>query len=204
MTVKSKRERSFVGVLFSIMVLFVGSALVRLIDAAGPAFAVERSVAEPVRLSDQSSEKITSDELNRLLLLLNERENSLDGKERELSQIEGELSEQETVVSAKLIELAKAEKSLRDIIAIAEEAAENDLTRLTAVYEKMKPKDAARLFGEMDAEFAAGFLARMKTDISAQILASMDPKTAYAISAIVAGRHDGLEVSAQARALLTE
>ena len=48
---------------------------------------------------------------------------------------------------------------------------------------------AALMFAVMDADFAAGFLARMKPEAAAAIMAGLDPKVAYTISAVLAGRN---------------
>jgi flagellar motility protein MotE (MotC chaperone) len=60
---------------------------------------------------------------------------------------------------------------------------------LTAVYETMKPKDAAALFEAMQPEFAAGFLGRMRPEAAGAILAGMSPEAAYAASLLLAGRN---------------
>ncbi|NHX27768.1 hypothetical protein HA397_27890, partial [Escherichia coli] len=82
-----------------------------------------------------------------------------------------------------------AEDSLRATLTLAETAAESDLARLTAVYENMKPKDAAGLFEQMSPDFAAGFMGMMRPDAAAQIMAALDPATAYSISVVLAGRN---------------
>ena len=74
-------------------------------------------------------------------------------------------------------------------MAYADTAAEGDLARLTAVYENMKPKDAAALFEEMDPDFAAGFLGRMRADSAAGIMAGLSPPVAYSVSVLLAGRN---------------
>jgi flagellar motility protein MotE (MotC chaperone) len=53
----------------------------------------------------------------------------------------------------------------------------------------MKPKDAAALFETMEPEFAAGFIARMLPDSAAKVMSGLDPKVAYTISVILAGRN---------------
>jgi flagellar motility protein MotE (MotC chaperone) len=85
--------------------------------------------------------------------------------------------------------LKEAETSLTATMALASSAAEDDLTQLTAVYENMKPKEAAQVFAAMDPKFAAGFLGRMRTDAAAAIMAGLEPDTAYAISVLLAGRN---------------
>ena len=57
------------------------------------------------------------------------------------------------------------------------------------IHENMKPKDAAALFEEMAPEFAAGFLGRMRPDAAGAVMAGLDPKTAYTISVLLAGRN---------------
>ena len=41
----------------------------------------------------------------------------------------------------------------------------------------------------MDPGFAAGFIARMKPEAAAAVLAGMDPQKAYLVSAVLAGRN---------------
>jgi flagellar motility protein MotE (MotC chaperone) len=74
-------------------------------------------------------------------------------------------------------------------LALADGAAEDDLVRLTAVYEAMKPADAAALFQTMAPEFAAGFLGRMRAEAAAAVISGMTPESAYSISVLIAGRN---------------
>ncbi len=69
------------------------------------------------------------------------------------------------------------------------EQLEKDIQNLTAVYQAMKPKDAAALFETMSPDFAAGFLGRMPPDSAAAILSGMSAEAAYGVSVIVAGRN---------------
>ena len=95
----------------------------------------------------------------------------------------------ESAIETKLAALVDAEEKLRETLALADGASEGDLTRLTSVYEKMKPKDAAALFEEMDPAFAAGFLGRMRPETAAGVLARLSPTAAYTISVMLAGRN---------------
>lgn len=117
------------------------------------------------------------------------RENEINERERQAKVQAEALATARAEIDKKLAQLEAAEKKLRSTIALADEAAENDLARLTTVYENMKPKDAAALFEEMDPEFAAGFMGRMRPDAAANILAGLSPQIAYSISAILAGRN---------------
>ena len=51
----------------------------------------------------------------------------------------------EEAISKRMAELSAAEDDLKKTLQIADGAAEADLTRLTAVYEAMKPADAAKV-----------------------------------------------------------
>ena len=85
---------------------------------------------------------------------LKQREEALEEKEKALEIAHG-------AIETRLAVLQQAEQDLRETLALANKAAETDLTRLTDVYQNMKPKDAAALFETMDPSFAAGFLSRM-------------------------------------------
>ncbi len=95
----------------------------------------------------------------------------------------------ETALTRQLAEVEAAEAALAATLALADKAAEGDLERLTAVYQAMKPKEAAALFEAMAPEFAAGFLARMRPDAAAAILAGMSPEAGYRVSLLLAGRN---------------
>lgn len=125
----------------------------------------------------------------RLLEAMSAREKRLKAREVSLNDRMAALRLSEKAIDARLVELTAAEKSLKETIAIVDGAAEQDLARLTTVYEAMKPAEAAALFSAMTPEFAAGFLGRMKPESAALVLSGMQPDAAYAISVLVAGRN---------------
>lgn len=121
-----------------------------------------------------------------------EREGRLASQEAAIADREAALALADEAITLRLDELKKAEEELRATLAMADGAAEEDIARLVAVYETMKPKDAARLFDAMDAEFAAGFLGNMRPDAAAAVMAGMTPEKAYAVTAILAGRNSSV------------
>jgi flagellar motility protein MotE (MotC chaperone) len=191
------RTRSGRGALVVIACLFLGSALAR--TAAGPASALaEAGVARADTSASPSGGRapiLTEDDLARLLQQLGAREAAVAEREREAATrlAAAELAEERA--RATLAELEAAETALRATIALADGAAENDLAQLTAVYENMKPQQAAPLFQQMAPEFAAGFLGRMRPDAAAAILSGLAPDSAYAISVILAGRNADVPIS---------
>lgn len=95
----------------------------------------------------------------------------------------------EQAISQRMAEMTAAESALKATLSIADGAAEKDLERLTAVYEVMKPSDAAKIFATMAPEFAAGFLGRMRPEAAAAVMAGMTPDQAYSITVLIAGRN---------------
>ena len=120
---------------------------------------------------------------------LKTRDAALSAREAELKDRLAALALAEDAINKRMDELATAEADLKKTLQIADVAAEADLTRLTAVYEAMKPADAAKLFAEMAPDFAAGFLGRMNPGAAASVMAGMEPGKAYSISVLIAGRN---------------
>jgi len=192
---KSKRLRRG-GALMMLAVLLMGSAAVRLGLEAGPAIAREvASLQEPG--SEQPEHKgeahqasmPSSAELQTMLAAFQQREQALAAREAEIQDRMKALEIADQAIDRKLAALQETEDKLRATLALADGATEADVTRLTSVYEQMKPKEAAALFEEMDPGFAAGFLARMQPEAAAGIMAGLSPEAAYTISVVLAGRN---------------
>ncbi len=176
-------------------VFLIGSAVLRVALEAGPAIA--REVAElgaPHTNGPSSSELMNahapdSEELQTMLAAFQKREEMLSAREAELEDRMRALEIADRAIDQKLDDLRVAEENLLGTLALADGAAETDVGTLTAVYENMKPKDAAALFEEMDPSFAAGFLARMRPESAAGVMAGLSPEAAYTISVVLAGRN---------------
>ncbi|WP_175581690.1 MotE family protein [Pseudooceanicola sp. HF7] len=124
---------------------------------------------------------------------------AFDAREARLAQREAQIRDRmnalaiaDEEIEKKLAQLSEAEEALRQTLALADSAAENDINRLVAVYENMKPKDAAALFEQMDPEFSAGFLGRMQPAAAAAVMAGLSPDRAYTVSVILAGRNSSV------------
>ncbi len=177
---------------FVIILCFLGSGALRLAEN-GQAIAAEitEASADLMNATPQNAalECPAPFEPEEMVLAIREREASLDVLEQRLMDREQVLRVAKLRIEDQLTSLEDAEKRLSDTLALADDAAEKDLTRLTSVYENMKPKEAAEIFETMDVSFAAGFLSRMRPDAAAGILSNVDKNTAYAISVIMAGRN---------------
>ncbi|WP_372605312.1 MotE family protein [Actibacterium sp.] len=181
------------GALFVLAALLAASGLIRL--GQGPAQAVAREFSHlemPEPAAQPSCAPTDDSALGAILSKLQDRERAVAETEQRQKHDAQTLAVAREEIQDQLHALAEAEESLRSTLALAETAAEDDLSRLTTVYENMKPKDAAALFEQMAPEFAAGFFGRMRPDTAAQIMAALSPASAYSISVILAGRNAGV------------
>ena len=173
-----------------IILILTGSIALRLGNGDGLAF-VTNAMAVGITITEETAPPMIDDEetVGILLARLRAREQDLTRREEELDLRDKTLEKLSREIDERLQELATAEETLRQTMALADSAAENDLENLTRVYENMKPKDAAVLFETMEPSFAAGFLGRMQTASAAQILSGLSPEKAYAISLTLSGRN---------------
>ncbi len=109
------------------------------------------------------------------------REDEMNSRESAFRAIEDRMKKQ-----LEAVETAKA--ALDESLRYRKDIANADIAHLSAMYETMKPKQAARIFNEMDAKFAAGFLRQMKGGQAGLILANMQTTKAYQISLILASQ----------------
>lgn len=186
---KKKSKRPAKGALMILALILVSSAVIRVVAGADQAIAKEKEpeiaqVGQPTPLQCEPDPK-----LRPLLDALKRREANLQEQENEIRVRMQALAVADREIEKRMSELVAAEESLRATLTLADSAAEDDIARLTTVYENMKPKDAAALFGTMDPEFAAGFLGRMRPENAAGIMSGLDPAAAYTISVVLAGRN---------------
>lgn len=189
--IKKRKRKSGRGALLILSVVFVLSAGARLLSGTGTAIARELSqLAAASNDADTHSASCEPDSATATLLKsLQNREAKISTEEKFLSQKMKAFELAKAEFTQNMAALKHAEERLAATMAIASSAAQDDLDKLTAVYESMKPKEAAALFEQMSPDFAAGFLARMRSDVAAPVLAGLKPETAYTISVILAGRN---------------
>lgn len=158
----------------------------------------EESKNEPIQMASNTAHSATAGpaqpafdpaEKDKLLKAIKSRAAALDKKETDLDDRLRYLEIIEARVDEKLIALKQSNQSLSELVAYADEAAQNDIDLLSKMYEQMKPKKAGEIFNKMDATFAAGFLTQMNSENAALILTNMDTDKAYETSLIIASRN---------------
>lgn len=178
------------GPLTVLAILLLFSSVLRFFG--GPAAAIAKEVIDIRSQNAALSEPRQCEpppDLAAVLDALSQREERLIEREDYFMKRAAALSEARTQIESQLALLEAAEQKLSATLSRAASASENDIARLTAVYENMKPKEAALLFETMSPAFAAGFLGRMRPDAAAKVVEGLSPDVAYSISVILAGRN---------------
>lgn len=134
-----------------------------------------------------------------LLRSLSERRKELDARERDIA-LQGRLLEAtERRVETRIDELKEIEARIESLFGMHDEAQEQQLASLVIMYQSMKPKDAARILGQLDMDILIQVVRRMSERKMAPILAAMDPVAAQELTVELAtgGRiPDGFDMTA--------
>ena len=123
-----------------------------------------------------------------LLEDLRARRLTLDAREAELATREAVLAAAERRLSARVDELSAMQARLEQLDRTAREREEANWTNLVRIYENMRPREAARIFDELEMPVLIEVVARMKQRAVAPILAGMQPDRAQKVTAELAAR----------------
>ena len=185
---KPHRKKSGPGTLVILSLLLASSGALRLGAEAGTVLAAAGEHGTPAEGAEAAPADCPKPPAA-LAAALAEREAEIENRSLAVEERMAALDLAEQAITTRMADLEAAEARLKDTLSIANGASEKDIARLVAVYEAMKPKDAAKLFETMQPEFAAGFLARMKPDSAAAVMSGLSSDVAYSISALIAGRN---------------
>ena len=133
---------------------------------------------------------------------LAERRAALDRRAQEMAQQEVLLKAANQRLDENLASLASLERDLGGIVEKQDAADDQRIKSLVKIYEAMKPREAARIFEELDLAVVLDVLERMKEAKAAPILASMEPAKAKTVTAALADRrqqHAGAQQPAAKR-----
>lgn len=153
------------------------------ISSAG---AQEAVAAAPVSFLERAAPaSVTS---GRLLEQLAARKGELDAREAELDTRESVIEAAELRLDASI----KALQREKETIALTEDnrtrVQSGEIGRLSDVYEKMKARDAARVFEVLDEDILIPVAAGMRTLSLAAVLAEMAPEKAKTLTIALANR----------------
>lgn len=124
-----------------------------------------------------------------VLQKLAERREELEGRSRELDAREALLNAAEERIDGKISEIKNLENTIHKLISQYNTLEDNKLKSLVNIYEKMKPRDAARIFNELEMPTLIAVIERMKDTKTAPIMAEMDSVKAKALTSELAHRN---------------
>ena len=127
----------------------------------------------------------------KVLQELSNRRVQLDQRERNIDMRTGLLKAAEKRIEEKLTQLKALQASINTKIKERDEKIEPRMQSLVKIYEKMKAKDAARIFAKLDLDILLEVIQRMKEAKSAPILAAMDPTRAKEVTMLLARQNQG-------------
>ena len=141
-------------------------------------------VLEPHDPFDLSDEEIV------LLQQLSKRREEIDAQARDIEQRGALLAATEERIEQKMEELRALQAAIEEMLIEHDEQEEAQMRSLVKIYENMKPKDAARIFEQLDMIVLLEVVDRMKERKVAPILAKMNPTKAKAVTLELAQRRE--------------
>jgi flagellar motility protein MotE (MotC chaperone) len=121
--------------------------------------------------------ELTKSEIDTLQRLAERRE-IIDRRERELEQKEGLVRAAEQRLDEKIAQMRQLESQLQGLVQQYDVKKKSEIEQLVRIYTAMKPKDAARIFDNLDMSILVGVVTNMKESKVAPILSLMNPDKA--------------------------
>ncbi|MDA8230682.1 MAG: MotE family protein [Magnetospirillum sp.] len=136
---------------------------------------------------DSGAGEMTQTEID-VLEKLSARRAQLDAREKDIERREDLLKAAESQIDRKVAEMKSLQSTIEGLLRQYNEQEDNKMRSLVKIYENMKPKDAAKIFEQLDMEILLEVVERMKEQKVAPILAEMDPSKAKNVTAELAQR----------------
>jgi flagellar motility protein MotE (MotC chaperone) len=123
-----------------------------------------------------------------VLQKLSERRTTLDGRERDIERREALQKAAEDQIERKISEMKTLQHTIEGLLRQYNDQEDNKMRSLVKIYENMKPKEAAKIFEQLDMSILLEVVERMKEQRVAPIMAEMDPSKAKNITSELAQR----------------
>lgn len=169
-----------------------------------PAHSAAQPPAEPLKSSEKPPEatkldvggdpqpltpgKINSPGERAILGRLQDRRETLDNRNKDLDMRESLIKAAEKRLEAKVGELKEIEGRMKTAADARDKEEKERLKGLVAMYENMKPKDAARIFDRLDIRVLVDLSTAMKPVTMSAVLAQMTPEAAEKLTVELAMR----------------
>lgn len=140
--------------------------------------------------------KVNSPAERALLGRLQDRRETLDNRNKELDMRESLIKAAEKRLEAKVGELKEIETRIKTATDVRDKEEKERLKGLVAMYENMKPKDAARIFDRLELKVLVDLSTAMKPITMSAVLAQMSPEAAERLTVELASRANGPKTQA--------
>jgi flagellar motility protein MotE (MotC chaperone) len=117
-----------------------------------------------------------------LLKELSKRREKLEGERKDLTTREQVIKATENKIDQKVVEMKSLKTQLEELMKQYDKKEQGKILSLVKIYETMKPKDAAKIFNELEMPVLLKVVSNMKEVKVAPIIAAMDPAKARDLS----------------------
>jgi flagellar motility protein MotE (MotC chaperone) len=135
----------------------------------------------PMRKLGDDPALLTQAEMD-LLQQLAERRDRVEKREQEIEVRAAILKAAETRIDKKVEEMKNLQATIERLLAAYDEQQEKKVASLVKIYESMKPKEAAKIFEELEMDVLLMVVERINSRRLAPILASMNPQKAREVT----------------------
>lgn len=125
-----------------------------------------------------------------ILRKLSDRRKELEKRGRELDEREALLKVSEQRVDKKISDLKDLRAQIEKMVGVATDDQKKQADSLVKIYETMKPKEAAKIFENLEMPVLINVVRRMKEARVAPILGAMDPVKAKELTAALMEKKD--------------
>lgn len=174
-------RRSLLPVLGLVFAVPAGAVILQNYEAAISPFAFAQAPGLMEGCGDVPEAVALAEELRERGLRIERYLEEMDSRERELQVAEGSLR-------ARLTELKAMKASIRSSETSSRTRLQTDIDRLVAVYDQMKPAEAAAVLTNLPADFAAEILMRVEPETGARIIAAVEPNQAAVLTTHMGAR----------------
>lgn len=113
---------------------------------------------------------------------LQQRRQLVEQKEKDIAQREALLKAGTEEINKKIEELTAIKNEIQGLLKKQNTEEEASTARLVKIYEGMKPKDAARIFNQLDMDVLLSVVTKMSERKTSPIIALMDPDKARSLT----------------------
>ncbi len=156
-------------------------------DAAVPPSAAAAETSAAVATAPNDPFAYTDEEMA-VLQSLATRHGELDAREAQIAEREALLAAAENRMDEKTAELKALQESIQGLVGQHDEQEQAQFKSLVKIYENMKPKDAAKIFEQLEMDVLLEVVGRMREQKVAPILAQMQPTKAKDVTFELAQR----------------